>query len=230
MKFLSFILAIIAAFTLASCNPFRPHYTYRYRVTVEVETPQGVRSGSSVWQTTAWEGSGIPDKALRSREAGEAVAVDLPSGTLFALLRGADMDVDYVSGVVEGHLRKHPSPQIAMGKDWAENRRRIANTKPAFELYPDEFPLLVRFLDSDDPASIQKLDPADLASGFGQGMRLRTIVISVTNDAVSPNTIRRRLKWLSHDKNSDQRMRPKFSPDDWSLSATVRQGDFVRDR
>jgi hypothetical protein len=173
----------------------RPSETYRYRVTVEVQTPQGVRSGSSVWETKSWEGSGIPDRGIRSRVRGEAVAVDLPGGTMFALLRGADMNVDYPSGVVAGHVRKYPPPGFPATKGWKEIDRGIAKQKPAFELRPEEYPLLVRFRDINDPASVEKVDPVNLATSFGPGIKLKRVMIAVTRDSVTAGTIVR-LSWL----------------------------------
>lgn len=213
-----------AALLLAGCSDAP---SYQYRITVEVDTPQGLRSGSSVWETTAWQGSGIPDSAIRSREKGEAVAVDLPNGTLFALLRDPELGWDYATGLVEGHLSVHPGSDAVMGKDWKENRRRIANAKPAFELYPDEYPLLVRFQDVGVPASIEQVNPNDLAASFGPGVRLRRITVAVTDERSNLGAIRDRLPWLNDD-NSDKRMKADFSPTDWSFSAKVRHGDFVR--
>lgn len=211
--------------TTAACD-IRSSESYRYRVTVEVQTPQGVRSGSSVWETKSWEGSGIPDTAIRSKVSGEAVAVDLPGGTVFALLRGADMNVDYASGVVAGHVRKYPPPGFSATKDWKEIDRAIAKQKPAFELYPDEYPLLVRFRDINDPASVEKVDPSNLAASFGPGVSLKRITIAVTNDGVTTG-IRERLHWLG--KYPEPSLKPNHSADDWSVPAKLTHGDFAKD-
>ena len=64
---------------------------HRYRLTVEVETPEGLKTGSSVIQVEQSLGraGGAPASSQIYRKVhGEAVAVDLPDGlTLFALLR-----------------------------------------------------------------------------------------------------------------------------------------------
>jgi hypothetical protein len=203
-------------------------HSYRYRVTVEVDTPKGVRTGSSVWQVKAWEGSGIPDNGIRTRIRGEAVAVDLPGGTLFALLRGQDMDFDYPDGVVGGHLRKHPLRNLAMGRDWAENQREIARAKPAFELYPDEYPLLVHFRNLNDPASVEKAEPQQLASSLGPGVRLRRIVIAVTEERPKVGDIYSRLPWLETQKGSLVQMPPLMPVNQWPFMARIIDGDFIR--
>lgn len=65
--------------------------TYRYRLTVEVETPEGIKSGFSVIEvrTTMAGRVKLPDaNALAIDFIGEAVTVDLGKrGLLFALLR-----------------------------------------------------------------------------------------------------------------------------------------------
>ncbi len=209
---------------LGGCDLLSNAYTYRYRVTVEVDTPQGLRSGSSVWETSVSEGSGIPDRSLHSRQRGEAVAVDLPGGTLFALLRGADMNVDYAAGVIGGHLSRHPEAGVPMTNDWAENKKRIIKAKPAFELSPDEYPLLVRFRDINDPASVEKVDPADLSASFGPGVRLKRITVSVTDDDVTGG-IEQRLRWLPQQRGAFVKlpMTPQYQQ---PLAARLTEGDF----
>ena len=175
--------------------------TIRYRITVEVDTPQGLRSGSSVWEVSTAEGSGSPDRSIHSRVRGEAVVVDLPGGTLFALLRGADMSVDYPAGLVVSHLRAHPELGVPMGADWSENMRAVAKAKSAFELYPDELPLLVHFRDINDPASVEKVEPANLSAAFGPEFRLKRIIVALTNDSVTA-VVTPRLHWLSKERGS----------------------------
>ena len=62
-----------------------PTVTYRYRLTIEVETPQGLRSGSSVIETTIRDTTGAvlstPEaRTISSKVRGEAVFVDLGEG------------------------------------------------------------------------------------------------------------------------------------------------------
>lgn len=198
MKLRTCLWVVAACALLAACNPFTPTYTYRYRITVEVDTPQGLRNGSSVWEVRQWRGSGIPNRGIRSRVRGEAVAVDLPDGTLFALLRGADTDVDYLATVVYRHLINHPTPGLPMdlGPDgFSKNMRAIIRTKPVFQLDANEYPLLVRFRDINNPASVEKVDPSDLAAKFGPGVRIRRLTVAVTEDDVTTTGIERRFIW-----------------------------------
>jgi hypothetical protein len=189
MRFLQIVSMATLAALLASCTPT---YSYRYRVTVEVNTPQGIRSGSSVWETSATDQSLLGNISTQTR--GEAVAVDLLNGTLFALMRGQDFDVNYAAGIVEGHLTKHPEVGAVMGKDWKANRKLIQRTRPSFDLDADEYPLMVRFYDADEPKSVERVDPHDL-SKLSSSSAIRRVHIEVTTDR-KESRILDRLPWL----------------------------------
>ncbi|NMW32944.1 hypothetical protein HKD42_12810, partial [Altererythrobacter sp. RZ02] len=97
-------VALGAAFVLSGCG-LGPDPTpdYRYRLTVEVETPEGLKSGSSVIevQTNIAGEYSIPTPGrVSQRLRGEAVTVDLDDGqVLFALLR-SDSEADWAKQVM----------------------------------------------------------------------------------------------------------------------------------
>ena len=95
---------VAMAGVLAAVAGCAPSVTYRYRLTVEVETPDGMRSGSSVIETNIHDTTGNwwalgEARRASSRVRGEAVFVDLGSGrNVVALLaRGpqADQGIDF---------------------------------------------------------------------------------------------------------------------------------------
>ena len=84
-------MAALTALTLLGATgcgkPTLPDY--RYRLTVEVDTPQGLRTGSSVIQVASSVSGpyALRPGVVSTQVKGEAVAVDLPGGkVLFALL------------------------------------------------------------------------------------------------------------------------------------------------
>lgn len=87
-------LAGIALSLIAGCGDRLP--TYRYRLTVEVETPEGLRIGSSVIEVRTHKGAAFPGPEAATAQVqvrGEAVAVDLGyRGVVFALLTGPDRE------------------------------------------------------------------------------------------------------------------------------------------
>lgn len=177
----------------ASGDPSLP--TYRYRMTVEVDTPQGLRTGSSVIEVA----SNIASKnaltspgLLTTHVRGEAVAVDLPGGqVLFALLSRPDQ----VDGASYYPLMAMPPPPAGIRDNYTKTLQRLIRWRGVGTLPPSYYPMLVRFDDIRNATTIQAVDPTDLTAFFGKGIRLRQINIRVTNDAVTSG-IEEKLVWL----------------------------------
>ena len=228
-RWLAVALTSVCASMLAACNPFSPTYDFRYRITVEVDTPQGVRTGSSVWESRASPGSGIPDSSISTGFSGEAVAVDLPGGTLFALLKPPSLDGDYAVGVV---ISQYQANYPDVGKDpvngWKEVTRRVQADRSLTTLEPRFYPLLVRFGDLQNLASVERVDPADLSARFGSGVRLRRITVQVTDDKVTMGNIMERLPWLEAHKGSFIKVPWEMSRADRPLGARINPADFIR--
>lgn len=195
------VLGGSVAALLGGCGLFGGN-SYRFKMTVEVETPEGLRTGSSVYEV---KGIGSRDlitggKGSRTTLRGEAVAVDLPGGkALFALLRMANgTSTDDHLGIMS--MRLMDPAMINTEKD--KSARRIASgdsiRSPA-DVPLSDYPLLVMFADINDPTSVTRVDPANLAASLGAGMRLKRIVVEVTDEDVTV-AIGKRLAWLSSQK------------------------------
>ena len=172
------VLAAGTSFLLSSCGLFGGN-TYRYKMTVEVATPQGLKTGYAVREVTYQKGSGFlfgegkPQWYL----TGEAVAVDLGGGkTLFALLTGADGVVDF-SGRDISHIFRQ------VGANFIELWPNAPKTSSPRIRQP--VPMLVTFANIGDPKSVMQVDAENLAARFGAGVRLKRIVVEVTDDAVT---------------------------------------------
>ncbi len=197
-RYVALIFALVATFALFSCRAEE----IRYRVTVEVDTPQGPRSGSAVWQVRTSKGIGIPGPeagGLGRQARGEAVAIDLPRGKLFLLVGNPGGDVspeDLMRALLRRYISAHPdtSPR-PKERDWRADLQGIRQSRASIALEPDEYPLLVTFSNLSDPLSAQMVDPANLAAAFGPGVSLRRITVTVTDDAPTEN-IDDILPWL----------------------------------
>lgn len=197
-------LLTVAAVLLSGCNPFGGGY--RYKMTVEVETPSGVKSGYAVRE---WSTYPRPNGGDGMSVRGEAVAVDIaPGKTLFALLTGADGDVGYAASIAKFALESKLSPgggniNYAPG-DFAELYPTYPKTESPIRF--GAVPMLVTFADMTDPKSVVKVEPADLAATFGPGVRLKRITIEKTREGVTER-IGEMLEWLnkmeSHDYGKD---------------------------
>lgn len=160
--------------------------SFRFRMTVEVQTPQGLKSGSSVYEITAgkrWQI--LPD--ARSREVtvrGEAVAVDVgPGKTLFTLLR-THAHFESMVGLSMETLDPHFTDRY----DVVEVAGRLAardGAEPPVPVDPKNYPMLVTFADLGDPTSVVRVDPDDLAATFDEGVSLKRITVQITDDPVT---------------------------------------------
>lgn len=237
--------ALLAALMLAGCDLVAgdPTPTYRYRMTVEVETPEGLETGSSVIEvSTDVAGKySIPTPGRVShRVRGEAAAVDLGErGVLFALLR-SESEVDWSANVM--FLLAPAAPDaIPAGESflWRYDAM-LAMTRP-IELpatFPDVAhlkdrparPMLVTFRDLADPTTVEKVDPDNLAASFGDGVSLRRITVQMTDDPVTTG-IEERLEWMDEYRNrhfdDSSTVSEDLTTDD--LAARLSAGSFSTD-
>lgn len=182
------LLGGAAVLILGACGILSSNFSYRYKITVEVETPQGLRTGFAVHETQVSKsnidlGDLNPKREMRTR--GEAVAVDLPGGqTLFVLIPDSNLTqavldpawkndwVDSAKRISGGDTPQGPLP-MTPGK----SEDRLAK--------PTGYPMLVRFRDLADPKTVEQVKPDDMAANFGAGVRLRRITLQVTEEAVT---------------------------------------------
>ena len=222
----------LAALMLPACTAAEDEAPdYRYRLTVEVETPEGLKTGSSVIQVEqALGGAASAGGQIYYRVRGEAVAVDLPGGrTLFALLR-SDNDIEWSARVVQ-----MLAPKIK-GEPWKQSFDNVLLVKGSIEvprMWPanvtlperSAYPMMVTFGDLADPTSVTEVDSDDLAATFGESFRVKRITVELTDDPVTTG-IETRLIWLPnyHDKMLDgQRLN-----NSQELANNLSQGSFAK--
>ncbi|WP_428541761.1 hypothetical protein [Profundibacter sp.] len=156
-----------------------PTYSWHQKLTLVVETPDGVRSGASVTRHIVRKQPtfGLADVGSISHSLrGEATVVDLGDGRyLFALLNGR-----------KGLERAAFADRIPADQRLHFAVKQLDGAAPV--PLPDA-PLLVTFGDLSDPASVKRVDPADLAATFGAGYALREITLEVTDEPVTEGVV-----------------------------------------
>lgn len=202
---------------LLGCNGLIPSKapSYRYKETVVVETPQGIRTGSAVIEVQmAYVNFGDHTNLLPAHFKGEAVAVNLPNGkVLFALLSSPEHPdwaktafqflippQDYDGDNSLGKRPEYKQFELAMDLKGAQvlPRYRKANGAPGNE---SAYPTLVRFRNISDPTTVEKVDPDNLAAAFGKGYFLKNIIFEKTDKPVSAG-IDNKLLWLVNHRGS----------------------------
>ena len=222
---------LAGAVLLAGCKPgdFGSSHVYfdpiRYRLTAEVETPEGVKTGSSVIEAKT------DRRITRVKARGEAVAVDLPDGqVLFVLLRSASM-VDWAATLPGIPL---PEDDVSIGvfkERQAQLERQldaVSRDRTVYYLWggtiskdrAQYLPYMVRFRDMADPKSVEQVDPADLAKSFGPGVKLKSLTVQVTDEPMT-KSIEKRLRWLG------EYPEPHLAPIPGGGVATPTMGQFL---
>ncbi len=191
------LAALAVSALLAGCSLFADHASMRFRMTVEVETPDGVRTGSSVMEVRSAKYVRLTSEERPGSIGliGEAVVVDLADGPLFALLVNDDVPPRLAFRVVAAL-----DPRVNRQQSSVETVRRLGKApgKVKAELPREHWPKMLRFSDLADPTSVALVDPDDLAATFGEGTALKRITVQITDEPLTTG-IEKRLGWLSEE-------------------------------
>lgn len=187
---------IIQVFTVAACTlglagcNSAPR-TIRYRVTLEVETPEGMRIGSGVSESEMYFNDGALSglgNAISFGVRAQAIVVDLGArGLLFMLLTGDPTRKDspiepsyFISTAPWGFVRANGADEGTPAfYDW------LNTYKPKATLALERLPMLAHFRNINDPRTVENVDPRNLAATFGAGVHLRRATIEITGDPVT---------------------------------------------
>lgn len=175
----------------------------RVRMTVEVETAQGLRSGSSVYEINEYREffRTAETHAVSAGMTGEAVAVDLPDGTLFTLLDKTEdgkLLLQAIADALAPIAKKSPEPA-----DYLAQIRRLGAAAPGqykaelprIVMVDDlrgprpkkRWPRMVRFRDINDPRTVEMVEP--------EAVGVKRILLEATQDPVTTG-IEKRLGWM----------------------------------
>ena len=200
MKSVWIIFAIIGITSVVGWNVFYPSATWRYKMTVTVETPEGIKTGYAVREVNVQLTPRVlPEvRGIEYSIKGEAVAVDLGDrGVLFALL-SSETVWDHAEYLVP---RSFPAnhykdiPGGSRGRKHVRFYQDLAKTKNKATLKFDEYPMFVRFKDIADPKTVEKVDATNLVASFGEGVTLQNIQIEMTSEEVTVG-MAKLLPWL----------------------------------
>lgn len=170
-------LALLAALVIGDqIRINRPGH--KYRLTVEVDTPQGVKSASGVMAVH-------PDRSYsrggKTLTKGDAVFVDLGGGkNLVALMAHIDNTLD-LDGTNYVALRAYTAAQ---GKRVSFNE--MSRMSGAVPVKGALIPVLVSFGDPANPGTARTVAPEDAEAVLGTGYRLHGITAEVVPNGLWP--------------------------------------------
>ncbi|MBZ0164882.1 MAG: hypothetical protein K8H74_19495 [Notoacmeibacter sp.] len=193
------ILAVIAGAAFVGWLGWRlayPSYSWRQKLTVTVETPEGdTLSASSVSEVAVtFQPKLLPEiPPIRRSFRGEAAVLEIPGGGfLFVLLRGPggpDYMMSVAITVFQDLLPPHSSRSIFS---------KLSGMRESREIPPNHYPLMVTFGDIADPKTVKRVDPDNLAASFGPGTRLTSVTLTITGEPVTEGRVEKVLGWINH--------------------------------
>lgn len=151
---------------------------HKYRLAVEVETPDGVKSATGVLSVHPDRGYSRHGSTLTR---GDALWVDLGGGkNLVALLAHLDDKGLELDGMNFVALRAF---NAAGRKTTFNEMNRISGTAPVTGAL---IPVLAAFSDINDPATMRAVKPDDLEATYGKGFGLRSVTVEAVPNGFWP--------------------------------------------
>jgi hypothetical protein len=177
-RFLPLLAVTMFVLSLTACNPFVKTWEWNQKLTVEVETPQGIKSGAAVMHVSWQEENAVGN--YPSSYSGEATVVEvMPGKYLFALLGEG---TKYIA------LRTF-AREIGGASVTPKGFAAVSQLHGIRKVPHENYPLLVTFTDIADPNTVQKVDPDNLAASFGAGVSLQRITLKITDEKVTEGSI-----------------------------------------
>lgn len=181
-------LAVLVVLSLTALGLWALYFQrtteHRFRITIDVETPQGPKQGSSVWSVTCtapFSGGGWSVMTGGCSTVGEAVFVDLGQGRNLVGLVAHD-DIAARAFEYVGVPRDRNGNMLASWYSYA------AGWRGARVLTGKNIPALVTFSDLSDPATGRIIPATDagFASVFGADYRLASIALEIVSVGLWP--------------------------------------------
>jgi hypothetical protein len=194
---LYFAATLVMALTLAACGRTE---SYRYKLTLAVNTPDGVKRGSNVTEVSFFEVS-IPARGIMHKLRGAALYLDLGPGTrpLIALV-GRQIKP------YSGQWSRDGGPattqlfrlyDISPSADVMDTLAKVTRMRGERTITANELPDLVTFADMDDPNTVTEVDPNDLQATLGPGISWNEITLEITDEPITKG-IEQKLPWIPY--------------------------------
>jgi hypothetical protein len=201
------VIAVAAmSYCLVGCGRVE---SYRYKLSLAVNTLDGVKRGSSIAEMQFFDVS-IPARGTMHKLSGEAIYLDLGPRRrpLIALLthhlHSKDIRVDpWVrdGGPTEILLARLYGAKYAYPTPVLNYISQIARMRGAHEIGPDDLPNLVTFTDINDPKTVIEIDPNDLQATLGADISWNEITFEITDDPITKG-IELKLPWIPAYRNT----------------------------
>jgi hypothetical protein len=234
---LCIVTFLCAALALTGCAGRSA--TYRYKLTLSLNTPGGVKTGSSVVQIHSAHIYFITGDGKGEEARGEALYIDLGPGRppLIALLTHIRRFDEVAKDGHPYHYRWwEASPtgvlaDVCLGGAGSLDVIELAlqfneHCRRPLPITPADLPDLVTFTDANDPKSVLLIDANNLSATLGLGVSWRSITLEATDEPLTKE-IDVHLPWVrGYDANIELHGVRSFN----SLKDYINVNDFIRDK
>lgn len=207
--------------------------SYRYKLTLAVSTPDGVKRGSTVVQVTFRDVS-FPAQGTMHKLDGQALYLDLGPGRrpLIALLtsrlhRKYDDEIRWTEEAGPGTrliLRAYGEPR---SREFMDDVPRVARLRGPHKISPNDLPDLVTFEDMRDPSSVIEVDRNDLQGSLGSNITWNEVAIESTNEPITRG-IEHDLPWIPTYFQNNLRLDRSSLTGEQTIANRLSWWDFVQ--
>jgi hypothetical protein len=231
--------AILGLMMLAMLGGCGRSETYRYKLTLSVDTPDGVKTAFSVVEVHYYAVG--TRGGVKTKTKGEAVYLDLGPGRrpLIALLTrrlrhdlapstyqlsyddrwGEDRPTQQLMSRVHGMVQPRGTEAFAEVAAFKHKR----GPRP---LNVSDLPDLVTFAEKTDPKSVLAVDPENLSDALGRSVTWRSMTIEVTDEPISKGIRQKLQPWLTPLRSYLSGQTTRSSND---LPSTLHGGNFIQE-
>jgi hypothetical protein len=184
-------LGLVAFAIYSVMSWWGPDYQWRQKLTVTVETPGGLKTGSAVTEVSVFHNRFFKDGAeWQTRIRGEAVVVALNEGNyLFALL-GTERAPQFMNRLAQEVIFGQNTPRT--GKEMYE---RIEATQDVMIVPQSLYPVFVTFDDLNDPTSVRELAMGRPDSTSANKYEIQEVTLQIVDEGITVSQIARILSW-----------------------------------
>lgn len=187
-------LASLLILTLSpACSEEMPRY--RYKMTVQISTPDGIREGSSVLEKRAQRRASFPGPehgGVFGYVVGEAIRIDLGGGrAAYALLAEGNSTAgdDIVQNAI---IRQKILGNIRYNKiEYPTLSSKISSANYKISLEKEFYPLTVLFLDEKNPYTMENI------KNNKYEYKLTNVIIESTKEKIT-HKIENNIPWINH--------------------------------
>lgn len=198
----------------------------RYRMAIEVDTPHGLKTGTSVMESVFNNGDRFENSA-KAWTTGQAPYVDLGGGRcLFSTLSDPFEKAAMFQILLK--VIRYPETRPPLADPGSSAVDQANATKPLGVVRRQDYPLLAAFESVDAPETVKEVDPEDLTASFGPGHTLRAINVQIVDrgEPLTEGFEERFTKIAKFDRPFRERRAGSLATDD--IAGQLQNGYFVR--